>query len=120
MLYVIFIAAFVYILSQITRFNTGTGEIDELIRETHEYSGIHEESYRQFFLNIQLAMEHGSGVFLDKALHHLNEIPLYMSPLDPDVQEEVAALGQKIAVAVERVFMKEAMNTNTYYRPKYI
>jgi hypothetical protein len=120
MLYVIAIAVFVYILSNITRFDTGTNEITELIRETHQYSGIHEESYGLFYANMQLALQHKSEGFLEKALHHLNEIPLYMSPMDPDVQAEVAALGQKIAVAVEHVIVKDAMNTKKNYRPKYI
>jgi hypothetical protein len=120
MLYVIAIAVFVYILSNITRFDTDTNEITALIRETHQYSGIHEESYGLFYANMQLAMQHKSEVFLDKALHHLNEIPLYMSPIDPDVQAEVAALGQEIAVATERVIVKDAMNTKKNYRPKYI
>lgn len=120
MLYVIVIAAFVYILSNITRCNSTPDILDIFVKETHAYSGIHEESYSQFYANIQLAKEHMSDMFLHKAIHHLNEIPLYMSPMDPDVQMEVAELGQKIVVAFERVRMKEAMNTNTYYRPKYI
>ena len=120
MLYVIAIAVFVYILSNITRFDTSINEITTLIRETHKYSGIHKESYGLFYANMQLALEHKSIGFLDKALYHLNDIPLYMSPMDPDVQDDVAALGQKIAVAMERVFVKDAMNTKKNYRPKYI
>lgn len=120
MIYVIFFAAFVYMLSTISRFNTGTSDITELIRKTHVYSGIDEKSYSQFYANIQLAVEHKSEMFMHKAIDHLNDIPLYMSPIDPDVQVEVAKLGQEIAVAFERVLMKESMNTNTYYRPKYI
>lgn len=120
MIYVLFIAAFVYILSNISRFNTETGEMTELIRKTHAYSGIHKESYGQFYANMQLAIEHKSEMFMHKAIGHLNDIPLYMSPVDPDVQGEVAELGQKIAIAFERVLMKHAMNNNTYYKPKYI
>ena len=120
MLYVIVIAAFVYMLSNISRFNTGTGEMTELIRKTHVYSGIHKESYSQFYVNMQLAIEHKSEMFMHKAIDHLNDIPLYMSPVDPDVQGDVAELGQEIAVTFERVLMKHAMNTNTYYKPKYI
>jgi|SRR6056300_1583381 hypothetical protein len=120
MLYVIVIAVFVYILSNITRFDTNANEILTLIKEAHAYSGIHEESYGQFYTNMQLVIDHKSDVFLHKAIHHLNEIPLYMSPIDPDVQAEIAAIGQKIVVATERMLMKNAMNTNTTYRPKYI
>ena len=117
MLYVIALAALIYMFTNITRY---PNILDTLIKETHVYSGIHEESYSQFYANIQLAKEHMSDMFLHKAIHHLNEIPLYMSPMDPDVQVDVAELGQKIAVAFERIHMKDAMNTNTYYRPKYI
>lgn len=120
MLYVIALAALIYMFTKITRYNTYPNILDTLIKETHVYSGIHEESYSQFYANIQLAKEHMSDMFLHKAIHHLNEIPLYMSPMDPDVQADVAELGQKIAVAFERIHMKDAMNTNTYYRPKYI
>jgi len=120
MLYVIVIATFVYMLSQITKFDANPHILDTLIKETHKYSGIHEDSYAGFYTNIQLAKEHKSEMFLEKALFHLNDIPLYMTTIDPDVQGEIAELGQKIAVTFERVLMKEAMNTNTYFRPKYI
>lgn len=120
MLYVIVIAVFVYILSNISRLDTNANEITELIRETHVYSGIHEESYGKFYNNMQLVIDHKSDIFLYKAVHHLNEIPLYMSPIDPDVQAKIAALSQKIIIATERMLLKNAMNTNTTYRPKYI
>ena len=120
MLYVIVIATFVYILSRITKFDANPGILDTLIKDTHKYSGIHEESYGAFYTNIQLAKEHKSMMFLEKALYHLNEIPLYMTTVDQDVQEEIAEIGQRIAVTFERVLMKEAMNMNIYFRPKYI
>jgi len=120
MLYVIAVATLIYIFSNITRFHADPSVIDSIVKKTHVYSGIHEESYGEFYANIQLAKEHKSEMFLHKAINHLNDIPLYMSPMDPDVQAEIAMLGQEIAVAFERVLMKEAMNTNTYYRPKYI
>jgi hypothetical protein len=102
-----------------------TDIIDTLVKETHKYSGIHEDSYMQFYTNIQMAREYRSHIhqahaFLHTAIRHLNELPLYMSPIDPDVQEEVAELGQKIAVSFERILIEEAMNQNTYFKPKYI
>lgn len=117
---IIFIATFAYIISQISKFRVSHDVLDQLIKETHVYSGIHEESYKQFYANIQLAREYMSYTFLQKALHHLNDIPLYMSPIDPDIQNEIAEIGQKIAVAFERTAMKEAMNKNKYFSPKYI
>lgn len=61
-----------------------------------------------------------SPMFLEKALNHLNDIALYMTPLDPSVQDELAELGQRLAVALETVIIKDAMNKKIYYKPKYI
>lgn len=120
MLYVIFIAVFVYILSNISWLDTNVNEIMTLVKETHKYSGIHEETYGKFYTNMQMAIDHKSDIFLHKAVHHLNDIPLYMSPIDPDIQTDIAVLGQKIIIATEHMLIKNAMNTNTTYRPKYI
>lgn len=119
MITLVLIATFAYVLSKL-RVHTRATDVDALIRETHVYSGIHEESYSQFYANIQMAREYKVPEFLYKAIHHLNEIPLYMSPIDPDVQGAVAELGQRIGIAFERTMMNEAINTNTYFKPKYI
>ena len=50
----------------------------------------------------------------------MNEIPLYMPIIEPDIQGEIAILGQKIAIAFERLLIEEAMNQNTYFKAKYI
>lgn len=125
MITIILISIFAYILSKIKMVQIKTDLIDTLVKDTHKYSGIHEDSYSQFYANIQMAREYRSQIyqahaFLHKAIRHLNEIPLYMSPIDPDVQGDVAELGQKIAVAFERMLIEEAMNQNTYFKPKYI
>ena len=125
MITILFIAIFAYIISKITVVQIKTELIDTLVKDTHKYSGIHEDSYSQFYANIQMAREYRSQIhqahaFLHKAIRHLNEIPLYMSPIDPDIQGDVAELGQKIAVAFERILIEEAINQNTYFKPKYI
>lgn len=125
MITIIIISICAYILSKIKIVQINTDIIDTLVKETHKYSGIHEDSYSQFYANIRMAREYRSQIhqahaFLHKAIRHLNEIPLYMTPIDPDIQEEVAELGQKIAVAFERILIEEAMNQNTYFKPKYI
>lgn len=120
MIYVFVITLFLYIFYNISHINVSASEIETLIRETHQYSGIHEETYGLFYVNIKLAVKNKSDMFLYKAIHHLNNIPLYMSPIDPDIQEDIAALGQNIVVATERMIMKNAINTNTPYTPKYI
>jgi|TARA_R110000803_G_scaffold47415_2_gene98904 hypothetical protein len=95
------IAVFAYMITQI-KIKMNDTVLTELIKETHKYSGIHEDSYGQFYANIQMALEYMDAQFLYKAIHHLNEIPLYMSPIDPDVQGEIAELGQRIGIAFER------------------
>lgn len=125
MLTIILISIFVYIISKIQIVTVRTDHIDALIKDTHKYSGIHEDSYRQFYATIQMAREYRSHIheahaLLHEAITSLNNIPLYMSPIDPDVQGDVAELGQKIAIAFERVLVEEAMNQNTYFKPKYI
>ena len=125
MITILIIATFAYIISKISTIQIKTHTIDELIKDTHKYSGINEESYGLFYANIQLAREylkqiHQSHAFLHKAIHHLNEIPLYMQIIEPDIQGEVAILGQKIAIAFERLLIEEAMNQNTYFKAKYI
>jgi hypothetical protein len=102
MLTVVLIAVFAYILSRLTVVGTGTGaEIDALIKETHKYSGIHEDSYSLFYANIRMAREYKSETFLRRAIEHLNEIPFY----NPDVQEDIAELGQKIMIAFESIYI---------------
>ena len=95
------IAVFAYMLTHI-KIKLNDSVLTGLIKETHKYSGIHEDSYSQFYANIQMAREYSDVQFLYKAIHHLNEIPLYMSPIDPDIQGEIAELGQKIGIAFER------------------
>jgi len=120
MLNALFIVMFLYILMNITQFNTSSDDVDKLIKDTHKYSGIHEESYGKFYANMRLAMDYKSANFLYKAIGHLNEIPLYASQIDPDIQAELAELGQKIAVAFELVLAKKAMNDKQTFIPKYI
>lgn len=117
MIIILIIAVCAYIVTQLRIKDT---ILTTLIKETHKYSGIHEGSYIQFYTNIQMAREYMDVSFLYKAIEHLNEIPLYMSPIDPDVQGEIAELGQEIGIAFENEKMKEAMKTSTYFKPKYI
>lgn len=125
MITILVIATFAYIISKISTIQIKTDTIDALIKETHKYSGINEESYGLFYANIQLARDyvsqiHQSHTFLHKSIRHLNEIPLYMPTIEPDIQADIAMLGQKIAIAFERILIEEAMNQNTYFKPKYI
>lgn len=120
MFVILFFVILVYTLTNITKFHVSEDELEKIIKKTHVYSGIHEESYSQFYANIQLAKENKSQVFLYKAIHYLNDIPLYMSPVDQDIQDEIAKLSQEMVIEFENILAKEAMNTNTYFRSKYI
>ena len=125
MLYIFIIATFIFIISKISKMQIEPNIIDELIKETHKYSGINEESYGLFYANIRLARENikqvqESSNFLDKAIHHLNEIPLYMPTIDLEIQDDISAISQKIAFEFQRILIEEALNQNIYFKPKYI
>jgi predicted RND superfamily exporter protein len=102
MLAVIIVAIVAYVLSQLT-FKTDT--IDDLIKETHRYSGIDADSWTRFYTNIQLAREYRNPVFLHKAIDHLNEMALYMVPIDPDVQGDIARLGHEIEIQLKETWV---------------
>lgn len=111
----IVVAVCAYLLSKITTVDVRTDTLDTLIAETHPYSGIHEASYTQFYAHIRLARAYRTHTtqaraFLHEAIGFLNDIPMYMSPIDPDVQGEIAMLGHKITVAFERILLDETMN----------
>lgn len=96
MLIIIIVAICVAML--LTRIKMKIKKISDVdyLKESHKYSGINEELYSQFFMNMQMAREHMDTYFLYKAIDYLNEIPMYMSPMDPDVQGDIAELGQKL------------------------
>ena len=105
MLTIIVIATIAYVLSQLTLRSIGdrggATTVDTLIRETHRYSGIHADSWTLFYTNIQMAREYRDSRFLAKAIYHLNEVPLYMVPIDPDVQGDLARLGHEIEIQLK-------------------
>ncbi len=124
-MFLIVIGAFAYILSKITRLDTSLVSINDVIMETHKYSGIHEVTYKTFLALIQLAKEYRtrvklSQVYLEKALKVLNDIPLYMSPMDADVMNELGGISYRLGYEFERLLMKEALNQGVEFTPKYI
>ena len=124
-MFLIVIGAFAYILSKITRLDTSLVSINDVIMETHKYSGIHEVTYKTFLALIQLAKEYRtrvklSQVYLEKALKVLNDIPLYMSPMDADVMNELGGISYRLGHEFERLLMKEALNQGVEFTPKYI
>ncbi len=124
-MFLIVIGAFAYILSKITRLDTSLVSINDVIMETHKYSGIHEVTYKTFLALIQLAKEYRtrvklSQVYLEKALKVLNDIPLYMSPMDADVMNELGGISYRLGYEFELLLMKEALNQGVGFTPKYI
>ena len=124
-MFLIVIGAFAYILSKITRLDTSLVSINDVIMETHKYSGIHEVTYKTFLALIQLAKEYRthvkmSQVYLEKALKVQNDIPLYMSPMDADVMNELGGISYRLGHEFELLLMKEALNQGVGFTPKYI
>jgi|TARA_B110000305_G_scaffold223636_1_gene268362 hypothetical protein len=125
MLVFLLIGAFAYIISKITKYDTSLDAIDGVIKETHMYSGVDEQTYRTFLALIQIAKEYRgqvkfSQIYLEKALKTLNDIPLYMSPMDADVMNELAGIAYRLGFEFEQVLMKEALNQKIDFTPKYI
>ena len=124
-MFILLIGAFAYILSKITRLDTSLTTVDSIINETHVYSGIDERTYRAFLALIQIAKEYRtdvkfSQIYLEKALKMLNDIPLYMSPMDVDVMNELGGISYRLGYEFEQLLMKEALNQQIEFNPKYI
>ena len=124
-MFILLIGAFAYILSKITRLDTSLSTVDSIIKETHVYSGVDERTYRAFLALIQIAKEYRtdvkfSQIYLEKALKMLNDIPLYMSPMDVDVMNELGGISYRLGYEFEQILMKEALNQQIEFNPKYI
>ena len=124
-MFILLIGAFAYILSKITRLDTSLTTVDSIIKETHVYSGVDERTYRAFLALIQIAKEYRtdvkfSQIYLEKALKMLNDIPLYMSPMDVDVMNELGGISYRLGYEFEPLLMTEALNQQIEFNPKYI
>jgi hypothetical protein len=105
--------------------DTSLSQLDDIIKETHKYSGIHEVSYNTFLALIQIAKEYRtsvdmSQVYLEKALRVLNDIPLYLSTMDGEVMNDIGDISYRLGYEFERILMKEALNQRVEFTPKYI
>jgi len=125
MITLLFIVIFMFIISQVTSVDTSMNKVSDIIKETHIYSGINEEMYSSFFATIQLAKKKREHVkesqqMLHQAIQTLNNIPMYMSPIDTDVQDKIAEISQRLGYEFESVLMNEAINRDLNFKPKYI
>ena len=121
---ILFIIVLFLILSNTVTIETKKDRIDDLIKETEIYSGINPELYTDFITNIQFAKDNVKDIYIAydhvlKALGYFNEIALYVVPIDPDVQDEIIALNEKILLEFEKTFKKEANNQKLRFVPKY-
>lgn len=121
---ILFIIVLFLIFSNTITTETKKDIIDDLIKETEIYSGINPEIYIDFITNIQFAKDNVKDVYIAydhvlKALDHFNEIALYVIPIDPDIQDEITVLNEKILSEFEKRFKREANNQNLRFVPKY-
>jgi|TARA_B100002019_G_C21267575_1_gene600234 nucleoside-specific outer membrane channel protein Tsx len=121
---ILFIIVLFLIFSNTVTIETKKDRIDDLIKETEIYSGINPELYTDFITNIQFAKDNVKDIYIAydhvlKALGYFNEIALYVVPIDPDVQDEITALNEKILLEFEKTFKKEANNQKLRFVPKY-
>jgi nucleoside-specific outer membrane channel protein Tsx len=121
---ILFIIVLFLIFSNTVTIETKKDRIDDLIKETEIYSGINPELYTDFITNIQFAKDNVKDIYIAydhvlKALGYFNEIALYVVPIDPDVQDEITALNEKLLLEFEKTFKKEANNQKLRFVPKY-
>ena len=121
---ILFIIVLFLIFSNTVTIETKKDRLDDLIKETEIYSGINPELYTDFITNIQFAKDNLKDIYIAydhvlKALGYFNEIALYVVPIDPDVQDEITALNEKILLEFEKTFKKEANNQKLRFVPKY-
>jgi|TARA_B100000405_G_scaffold302656_1_gene266554 nucleoside-specific outer membrane channel protein Tsx len=121
---ILFIIVLFLIFSNTVTIETKKDRIDDLIKETEIYSGINPELYTDFITNIQFAKDNVKDIYIAydhvlKALGYFNEIALYVVPIDPDIQDEITALNEKILLEFEKTFKKEANNQKLRFVPKY-
>lgn len=121
---ILFIIVLFLIFSNTVTIETKKDRIDDLIKETEIYSGINPELYMDFITNIQFAKDNLKDIYIAydhvlKALGYFNEISLYVVPIDPDIQDEITALNEKILLEFEKTFKKEANNQKLRFVPKY-
>jgi hypothetical protein len=125
MVTIMFILIFMFIISRVGRVDTTMYSVDDILKDIHVYSGIDKDTYGSFYATIQLAKQKREHVkesqqMLHQAINTLNDIPMYMSPIDTSVQDEIAYLGQKLGHEFERILINEAINRDLKFKPKYI
>jgi hypothetical protein len=111
MLVVVFLIAVIYMSSKLIKKGVDMDTIQELILETHKYSGINEILYKEFLANINMAREYKahddiSRKLLERAMNNLEELALYTTASDTTVVEEVDDLIVRITSEFELLYRR--------------
>jgi len=111
MLAVVFLLAIIYMSSKMVRCGTDPDVINNLLKETHKYSGINGILYREFLANINMAREFSghediSRKLLERAMHNIEELGLYVTSTDTSVAEELNEIMNKITIEFEYMYRR--------------
>jgi hypothetical protein len=120
MLPVLLLILVVYVTSSLIRPKMDTDKIQSLVKESIKYSGINQSAYKDFLVNINMAIEYNENVesskkFLHRAVNNLDEISLSSVAGDTGVQEEIDVLTIKLLA-----YFNELHIRNEIQRVKYL
>lgn len=82
MIAVVLLLAVIYVTSRITKINTKTDPVEEIIQNVREYAHINGILYREFTANLHMAAEYKGHVdisqkLVERAIHNLEELGMY-------------------------------------------
>lgn len=111
MLAVVFLIAVIYMTSKLVRKGVTMDRLDDVIRETHKYSGINELLYKEFLANINMAREfkgHNdiSRKLFDRAIKNLEDLALYEPNSDASVIEDIDDLINRLSMEFELIYRR--------------
>jgi|TARA_B110001452_G_C15233007_1_gene426980 uncharacterized membrane protein len=115
MIALLLLALVIYTISTLLKKETNTTDIQNIIKETHKYSGINPTVYKEFIANINMALEYRSHVevskkLLTRAINNLEEIGLNVVSGDTDIQDKLHDLSVKIVVHFNELHIREEIN----------
>lgn len=97
MLAFVFLIAVIYVTSRVVYIKPSEQRIDQLIKQSLQYSGVNKFLYREFLANINMAKEYKahediSGKLLERALGNLEEIASLAGDIDSSYISEIGEL----------------------------
>ena len=124
MLPVVFLAFVIYITSSLIKPKNDTEQINSLIKESLKYSGINKVAYKDFLVNINMALEYNKHVeqskkFLHRAINNLDEISLSSVSGDMGVQEEIDTLTVKLLAYFNELHVRNEIQRVKYLKEMY-